>query len=87
MESSKSEGHTNRKKTDWKQVGHQAKKEWCAQEQIGGTWTHTNAWCEFHRCFLSVVQDVMLRIALTMWLVLGLDEDQMDVETAFMEGD
>ena len=42
---------------------------------------------DFTDNFSAVVQDVTPRTALTMWLVLGLDVDQTDVETAFLEGD
>ena len=42
---------------------------------------------DFTDDFSGVVHDVTLRMALTVWLVLGLDVDQMDVETAFLEGD
>ena len=41
---------------------------------------------DFTDNFSPVVGDTMLRIALTLWLCLGLDIDQMDVETAFLEG-
>ena len=37
--------------------------------------------------FSGVVHDVTLRIALTVWLVLRLDVDQIDIETAFLEGE
>ena len=37
--------------------------------------------------FSGVVHDVTLRIALAVWLVLRLDVDQIDVETAFLEGE
>ena len=37
--------------------------------------------------FSGVVHDVTLRMALALWLVLGLDVDPMDVKTAFLEGD
>ena len=34
-----------------------------------------------------MVHDVTLRIALAVWLVLRLDVDQINVETAFLEGE
>ena len=34
-----------------------------------------------------VVHDVTLRAALVVWIILGLDVDQIDVETAFLEGE
>ena len=42
---------------------------------------------DFTDDFSGVVHDVTLRMALTLWLVLGLDVDQIDVETAFLEED
>ena len=36
--------------------------------------------------FSGVVHDVTLRIGLAFWTVRNLDVDQMDVETAFLEG-
>ena len=41
---------------------------------------------DFTDDFSGVVHDVTLRMALTVWLVLGLDVDQIDVKTAFLEG-
>ena len=41
---------------------------------------------DFTDCFSPVVGDIALRIALTVWLVYPLSIDQMDVETAFLEG-
>ena len=41
---------------------------------------------DFTDNFSSVVHDVTLRIALVMWIAMELDVDQMDVETAFLEG-
>ena len=34
-----------------------------------------------------MVHDVTLRAVLVLWLVLGLDVDQIDVETAFLDGE
>ena len=36
--------------------------------------------------FSAVVHNVTLRMALTIWLCLGLNVNQIDVETAFLEG-
>ena len=36
--------------------------------------------------FAPVVSDVTLRIVLVLWLIHDLEEDQLDVETAFLEG-
>lgn len=41
---------------------------------------------DFTNNFSPVICDVTLRICLILWLILGLDSDQMDVETAFLEG-
>ena len=41
---------------------------------------------DFTDNFSPVVGDVTLRISLIVWIVLDLDIDQMDVETAFLEG-
>ena len=41
---------------------------------------------DFTDNFSPVISDVTLRICLTIWLILDLDIDQMDVETAFLEG-
>ena len=40
---------------------------------------------DFTDNFSPVVGDTKLRIALTLWMCLGLDIDQMDVETASLE--
>ena len=37
--------------------------------------------------FSPVVSDVTLRIVIVIWIVLDLDVDQLDVETAFLEGE
>ena len=37
--------------------------------------------------FSAVVHDVTLRLCLNIWICCGLDIDQMDVETAFLEGE
>ena len=42
---------------------------------------------DFTDNFSPLVHDVTLRAALVLWLVLGLDVDQIDVETAFLEGE
>ena len=42
---------------------------------------------DFTDNFSPVVHAVTLRAALVLWLVLGLDVDQIDVETAFLEGE
>ena len=36
--------------------------------------------------FSAVVHEITMRIALIMWMEKGLDIDQMDIETAFLEG-
>ena len=41
---------------------------------------------DFTDNFLPVVSDVTLRIVLTIWMICDLEIDQMDVETAFLEG-
>jgi len=41
---------------------------------------------DFTDNFSPVVNDVMMRMILVMWIVLTLDIDQLDVETAFLEG-
>ena len=40
---------------------------------------------DFTDNFSTVVGNTNLRIVLTLWMCLGLDIDQMDVETAFLE--
>ena len=42
---------------------------------------------DFTDNFSPVVHDVTLRTALILWIVLGLDVDQIDVESAFLEGE
>ena len=42
---------------------------------------------DFTDNFSGVVHDVTLRMILIFWIVLNLDVDQMDVETAFLEED
>ena len=41
---------------------------------------------DFTDNFSPVVSDVTLRIALVLWIILSLNIDQIDVETAFLEG-
>jgi len=41
---------------------------------------------DFTDNFAPVINDVTLRLMLVFWMVMGLDIDQMDVETAFLEG-
>ena len=41
---------------------------------------------DFTDDFSPVVNDVTLRMILILWIVVGLDIDQMDVEAAFLEG-
>ena len=41
---------------------------------------------DFTNNFSPVVHDVTLRIVLIIWIILDLDIDQVDVETAFLEG-
>ena len=36
--------------------------------------------------FSAVVHEITMRITLIMWMEKGLDIDQMDIETAFLEG-
>jgi len=36
--------------------------------------------------FAGVVNDITLRIVLTLWLIHDWDEDQLDVEVAFLQG-
>ena len=42
---------------------------------------------DFMDGFSGVAHDITLRIALIMWMVHGLDINQLDVETAFSEGE
>ena len=37
--------------------------------------------------FSAVVHEITMRIALIIWIVMELDIDQIDVETAFLEGE
>ena len=37
--------------------------------------------------FSTVVHDIILRIVLSLWIIYGLDIDQIDIETAFLERD
>ena len=49
---------------------------------------HTQvAGLDFTDNFLGVASDVTLRMALIIWTVCGLDTDQLDIETAFLEGE
>jgi Reverse transcriptase (RNA-dependent DNA polymerase) len=41
---------------------------------------------DFTDNFSPVVHNITLRMILTYWMILNLDIDQMDVETAFLEG-
>ena len=41
---------------------------------------------DFTDNFSPVVSDISLRIMLIYWIIMNLDIDQLDVETAFLEG-
>ena len=41
----------------------------------------------FTNNFSTVVHDIILRIVLYLWIIYGLDIDQIDIETAFLERD
>ena len=42
---------------------------------------------DFTDNFSTVVYDIILKIVLTLWIIYGLDIDQIDIETAFQERD
>ena len=73
-------------KVNWMQVGLQIEEKWGPWKWVRGFRLHSDAWSDCQDNFSGIIHDMTLMIWPINWTVRNLDVDQMDMETAFLEG-